>query len=188
MWPREREKIPRWSFRTEVFSPAECRAIVERGRSLGLEEATVNETGDVERDLRSSRTAWIPWTQEDDWIFARLASVAREDNEAYFGLDLSGFLEPIQFTEYTEGQFYSWHRDMGSGKQSIRKLSQVVHLSPQEAYAGGRLEIFQADSGNIPHEQGSVVCFPSFEVHQVAPVTRGTRYSLVCWISGPALR
>ncbi|BCU99421.1 MAG: hypothetical protein CM15mV27_1400 [Caudoviricetes sp.] len=29
--------------------------------------------------------------------------------------------------------------------------------------------------------KGSIVVFPSFVYHRVIPVTKGTRYSLVCW-------
>ena len=33
--------------------------------------------------------------------------------------------------------------------------------------------------------EGSIVVFPSFSWHQVTPVTKGTRYSLVAWFVGP---
>ena len=37
-------------------------------------------------------------------------------------------------------------------------------------------------------EQGSIIIFPSFVYHQVTPVTRGLRQSLVGWIAGPTFR
>ena len=37
-------------------------------------------------------------------------------------------------------------------------------------------------------EQGSIIIFPSFVYHQVTPVRRGMRQSLVGWISGPTFR
>ena len=37
-------------------------------------------------------------------------------------------------------------------------------------------------------EQGSIIVFPSFVYHQVTPVTRGMRHSLVGWIAGPTFR
>ncbi len=36
--------------------------------------------------------------------------------------------------------------------------------------------------------QGSIIVFPSFLHHQVTPVTKGTRYSLVLWITGRPFR
>ena len=33
--------------------------------------------------------------------------------------------------------------------------------------------------------QGSVIVFDSRDWHRVTPVTKGTRYSIVCWSVGP---
>ena len=74
----------------------------------------------------------------------------------------------------------------------IRKLSVTVMLSDQDEFEGGD---FQLDLG--PHheqrfhnvteinERGSVIVFPSFLMHQVTPVTKGVRKSLVIWTVGP---
>jgi hypothetical protein len=73
----------------------------------------------------------------------------------------------------------------------VRKLSVTINLSPSNSYEGGMLKF---DNG--PHstkrfhvceeikEQGSMIIFPSFLYHQVTPITKGTRYSLVIWICG----
>lgn len=73
----------------------------------------------------------------------------------------------------------------------IRKLSVTVSLNDAADYEGGSL---QFDLG--PHKEqrfhscteimpkGSVVVFPSHLYHQVTPVTKGTRYSLVAWNLG----
>ena len=34
-------------------------------------------------------------------------------------------------------------------------------------------------------EEGSIIVFPSFLQHRVAPITKGIRYSLVAWFLGP---
>ena len=36
--------------------------------------------------------------------------------------------------------------------------------------------------------QGSVLVFPSYLVHRVSEITKGTRRSLVNWIEGPRWR
>ena len=36
--------------------------------------------------------------------------------------------------------------------------------------------------------KGSIIFFPSFMPHQVAPVTEGVRYSLVAWFVGPPFK
>ena len=72
------------------------------------------------------------------------------------------------------------------------KLSVTINLSGDENYEGGNLKF---DFGpNTQGERfiecteirpkGSIIVFPSFTYHQVTPVTKGTRYSLVMWICG----
>ena len=77
----------------------------------------------------------------------------------------------------------------------IRKLSVTISLNNPDEYEGGNL---QFDLG--PHREdrfytceeirpkGSVIVFPSHIPHQVTPITRGVRYSLVCWSLGPPFR
>ena len=74
----------------------------------------------------------------------------------------------------------------------VRKLSLTINLNEPEDYEGGNLKF---DFG--PHNentrfyecteirpQGSMIVFPSFVYHQVTPITKGTRYSLVLWVLG----
>ena len=74
----------------------------------------------------------------------------------------------------------------------IRKISLTLNLNKPGEYEGGNLKF---DFG--PHAagerfleceeirpQGSIIIFPSFVYHQVTPVTKGTRYSLVLWTLG----
>lgn len=74
----------------------------------------------------------------------------------------------------------------------VRKISVTINLNRPGDYEGGNLKF---DYG--PHSagdrykecveirpQGSIIVFPSYMYHQVTPVTRGTRYSLVLWVTG----
>mgnify|MGYP003677965505 FL=1 len=89
----------------------------------------------------------------------------------------------------------TWHRNPRFAGQ-IRKLSVTVNLSDPNEYTGGNLRF---DCG--PHRsngrfftceeirpRGSIVVFPSHVVHQVTPITSGTRRSLVMWSLGPPFR
>jgi PKHD-type hydroxylase len=73
----------------------------------------------------------------------------------------------------------------------IRKLSMTLNLSPETEYDGGNLQFdFGPHTNQRFHtcenarSQGSIIVFPSFVHHCVAPITRGTRYSLVIWCLG----
>ena len=56
-----------------------------------------------------------------------------------------------------------------------------VLLFLNDDYEGG--EFIVTDKEYKP-SKGSAIVFPSYMYHQVTPVTRGTRYSLVNWIIG----
>ena len=74
----------------------------------------------------------------------------------------------------------------------VRKLSMTINLNKPGEYDGGNLKFDYGPhaSGKRFHEveeirpRGSIIVFPSFTYHQVTPVTRGTRYSLVLWSLG----
>jgi len=78
----------------------------------------------------------------------------------------------------------------------VRKISVTINLNKPGEYEGGNLKF---DFG--PHTlgerykeceeirpQGSMIVFPSYMHHQVTPITRGTRYSLVLWCLGKPFR
>ena len=74
----------------------------------------------------------------------------------------------------------------------VRKLSVTINLNNPEDYDGGLLKFDYGphNEGNRFHlceeikPKGSIIVFPSYVYHQVTPVTRGTRYSLVLWVCG----
>ena len=109
------------------------------------------------------------------------------------------------------GDFYTWHTDSSDEAQSdggkYRKLSSTIQLSHPDEYEGGLFQwieprgMFDMLRNNqnlqsvsvdeyiqtVPFsgkERGSLIVFPSFVHHQVTPVTRGTRISLVSWFHG----
>ena len=67
----------------------------------------------------------------------------------------------------------------------------TVNLTDSKDYEGGDLKFdFGPHSKNQYHTceeirpKGSIIVFPSYVYHQVTPVTKGTRYSLVMWSTG----
>jgi len=74
----------------------------------------------------------------------------------------------------------------------IRKLSVTINLNQPGEYEGGNLKFDFGPhaAGKRFHEcteirpQGSIIVFPSYVYHQVTPVVKGTRYSLVLWSLG----
>lgn len=83
-----------------------------------------------------------------------------------------------QLLRYTEGQFYTQHTDSYSKEQ--RSVSCSITLN--EDYEGGEFAFFDRELIFYPGK-GSALLFPSNFMfpHEVMPVTKGTRYSIVTW-------
>ena len=102
-------------------------------------------------------------------------------------MDLTEIFDEIQFTVYDAGEYYDWHHDLGGKNYTgLRKLSISVQLSDPGDYDGGILEFDHYTESDT--RQGTAVVFPSFFRHRVTAVERGTRYALVCWVSGHSFR
>ena len=70
----------------------------------------------------------------------------------------------------------------------IRKLSATIALN--DDYEGGEFEFYNGNQpADIPEiKKGSIIVFPSTSWHRITPVTKGTRISLVTWLTGPLFR
>ena len=92
----------------------------------------------------------------------------------------------IDFLKYDPGGKYEQHIDRGS--LSNRYLTVIINLNSD--YEGGEFVFFNPSTRNkevVKEEklkEGSVLIFPSNFLfpHSIKPITKGTRYSLVCWL------
>jgi PKHD-type hydroxylase len=104
------------------------------------------------------------------------------------------------------GDRYKWHPDMIIEEDHPRKLSMVIQLSDADDYEAGDFQWihpWEAVSAVVDHrtpsemneciktlpstarKKGTMIVFPSYLYHQVIPVTKGIRKSLVWWLNGP---
>lgn len=142
------------------------------------------------KQVRRSNVLWLDNNEETEWVFKRLAHVVSSLNSQFYRFDLTGFVEPLQMTNYesSENGMYDWHQDYGVVGVS-RKLSIVMQLSDPSEYEGGTLQIMtESTPRQVQKKRGLIVAFPSYVLHQVTPVTKGNRQSLVTWIAGPQFR
>jgi len=143
----------------------------------------------VDLNIRRSQVSWLDNNPTTNWLFEKLGQAVSQLNSDYFRFDLTGFGENLQLTNYdqSENGMYGWHQDYGS--KISRKLSLSVQLTDPSEYEGGNLQIMTTGAPvNVRKQRGLIVAFPSYVLHQVTPVTQGSRQSLVAWISGPAFK
>ncbi|MFT4636582.1 MAG: putative 2-oxoglutarate/Fe(II)-dependent dioxygenase YbiX [Chitinophagales bacterium] len=109
--------------------------------------------------------------------------------ERFFNTTLSDAFEHPKYLHYSKGDFFSPHTD----DQLDRKINITINLnskgsSPTDlGYEGGELQLY----GLIKHEKfanrgisaptttGFLIAYPVDIVHEVTPITYGSRFSIV---------
>ncbi len=171
------------------FTDEECNNILRLGESMNSIDSTVS--GEVVVDsIRRSRNSWLPLNNDTEWIYNRLGNIVRNLNGMHWRFNITGFNEDLQYTKYNgDKSFYGWHIDSGTvGESPPRKLSITLQLSHENEYEGGDFQIHATKLNTLSKKKGLIVVFPSYSLHQVTPVTKGIRRSLVAWLCGPPLK
>lgn len=97
----------------------------------------------------------------------------------------------VLWYEAEEGGKFDPHVDLGGQAElAHRKLTFVVPLNDPSEYEGGELQIHGGETYGCKEGlvAGDAVVFPSFAMHSVTPVRRGSRYVAVGWLEGPRFR
>ena len=120
-----------------------------------------------------------------DWVFRRVTDIVLDLNKRFFNFDVFGLNEGFQFTNYkAPSNKYGKHVDRASDF-IVRKLSISIQLTDPKEYQGGELYLYEDDKGMLmDKKQGTLIMFPSYILHEVKPVTKGERNSLVTWVTG----
>lgn len=174
-----------------LFSKPDCNEIIRLSRGKTQDSGGL-VGGKKQNEIRRAKVSWLDEEDTAGWVLERIiGAVARANREA-FDFDITEFREKLQVAVYDESEegHYDWHSDIGEGPiAQFRKATIVTQLSPAVSYDGGELEISLGHTVlTASKDQGSATLFASFMLHRVAPVTKGTRYSLTCWSHGPRFR
>lgn len=189
-------KEPRWkSYIVEttqpLFTPEQCKLIIEAGRAQPQEQGQVGggSGGTVDTKTRTSHISWIPFSKMPE-MYKKIEQVMLQTNNNHFGFEGMRLTEPAQYTEYPTGGFYDWHIDSDVNCQHeppVRKISMTCLLSPESEFEGGGLELMSEGKIAKP-KQGQAIFFASFVRHRVVPIAKGNRKSLVMWFGGPSFK
>lgn len=180
-WNLEKDHVHFYAFWKDAFSKEECLKIINIANKKGLVQgATYGKS-----DARKSQVSWLYPVDDLVWAFQRVTDIVKELNKEYFKFDIFGLNEGFQFTNYkAPSDKYKQHVDRAYGTP-VRKLSVSIQLTNPKKYEGGDLILYDGDKGAVmSKEQGNLIIFPSYVLHEVKPVTKGERNSLVCWVTG----
>lgn len=151
-----------------------------------------NETGGIEWivDKKMRDTQIVDYEPLQPKIIDLFKQTVKEVINPFYGVEISQSEVP-QLLSYGVGGHYKPHIDGESlwktpegeliWKKSIdRDLSIVMYLN--DDFEGGDF-IFPELKVRVRPEPGMMICFPSNHHyrHGVEPVTKGQRYSIVCW-------
>lgn len=173
-----------------VFSKEQCEWIVNYAIKNNVEGTPAyigggeRSGGLLNKEVRDANVHPFPLNELTEPLYRKIMMIVEYANQQY-GFDIDGIPHEFQLLRYEPGGHYNWHMDMG-GANGDRKISVVVFLTDPSEYEGGELEVISA--GKLPREQGTVATFPSYMMHTVNPVTKGTRWTLVSWITGTPFR
>ncbi len=187
--------IPGVVTQLQVLEPRECDLLIKTCQPF-VEQSKVGTSashGWLEPESRQSKSVLIT---PDDSRFTSIQPLLQKTVEAFLTISNQRFrypathVEAIQFTEYLEEDFYTWHMD--ASPEIPRYSSASLGLSSPFSYQGGDLsfrDILDPDDKESPIKikitQGELLVFPSLLVHSVTPITKGKRYSLVLWSPVP---
>lgn len=184
-WPFEIDNIHLFAF-VDAFSREECEKIIKLAKKEKLKEANIGSIkGYVNKKVRDSKITWLYPCEELNWLFMKITDLSINLNNQFFNFDIFGSIEGLQFTTYkAPGGKYGKHVDRAYGK-TIRKLSMSIQLSDPKNYEGGELCFYNVEDPIVlDKKQGQMIMFPSYVLHEVKPVTKGERISLVAWFTG----
>ena len=184
-------QLDNWYWFKDTFTEEELLKIEQIQEPIPFNIAKISNPTD---DLVIKRKSEIKWLKKEvpdfRWLYEKFITMVTEANKALWQFDLTEIIDDLQYTVYHhDGGHFDWHMDLGSEKYARRKISITMQLSDPEDYEGGDFEFrIGNEVVKLPRKKGCVIVFPSYFLHRVTPVTKGTRKSLVLWIYGPPFR
>jgi PKHD-type hydroxylase len=190
-WGFDLDTVENYAWMDGVFTPDECQKIKEIAAAKNTKKDAVINGDDagpgnkVNPKIRKNKVVWLEPQDDLDWAYRKMTDAVMRLNEQFFKFELWGFTEQVQFTEYNApGDHYLQHIDkIYNG--TIRKLSIVIQLTDPDEYEGCELQLFTQTKPEIMRKtQGTMLAFPSYTLHQVTPITKGQRHTIVAWLGG----
>ena len=184
-WNFETDQVNLYAFWKKAFSKKECQTIINIAKNKGLIKGTTLNDNKT-KDVRDSKISWLYSSDNIDWVFRRVTDITLNLNKRFFKFNLFGINEGFQFTNYkAPSGKYGKHIDRAINIP-VRKLSISIQLTNPKKYEGGELKLYNGkkEGSVMDKEQGTLIIFPSYTLHEITPITKGGRDSLVTWVTG----
>jgi PKHD-type hydroxylase len=171
-----------WEFPTIVPS-VQIEQLLTEAKTWPIESGKIGEQQEQAHNIRQVQTQRMSEYHSVGLIMYALGIKA---NQRCWQYDVAGPAQCELLTYGEGGDKYDAHVDTGRlADNLVRKLTVILMLNDQ--YEGGRF-YFQTDLHHrqyIENKTGTILVFPSHQMHGVEPIEKGTRHSVVSWLSGP---
>jgi len=190
-WELNQRKNEAYVWYDNLFDEDELKKIQSHSKDKDLSVSNITGVGlnnKKNTNVRKSDTRFLlPEKQLNNFVFEKIGDLINEANNTWFNFRLD-HLENLQYTVYksNQKQFYKSHVDtiLDNFSNTTRKLSFSLLLN--DNYEGGDLNLYYSSHPTtVEKKRGRIYFFPSYVLHEVTPVTKGTRQSLVGWVRGP---
>jgi hypothetical protein len=171
-----------------VLSLNLCDAILNEFKNSDEWVDTIVGSGEIKKDIRNCQTIVISYPHViqknknirhklDNAIFDGASKCIQEYNTKFPHCKIeedSGY----ELLKYSEGCFYIQHTDSFKARPRAVSCSFILN----DDFEGGEFAFFDREL-KYKLDKGDALLFPSnfMYPHEVLPVTKGTRYSIVTW-------
>jgi PKHD-type hydroxylase len=169
-----------------VFTPEQVRQL-----RLHLDQADWH-AGDITAGQQAGRVKHNQQLPQDAALTQQLGDLildALARHPVFISAALPQKILPPMFNRYRIGETYGLHVDNairivpGTAIRVRTDLSATLFLSDPDEYEGGDLQIQDhGGSQRVKLAAGDMILYPSTSVHQVLPVTAGSRVCAVFWL------
>lgn len=145
------------------FSQEECNDIITYAKTLPMTES---------RSLYNAITRKysfrvLLYNYNTKWIFDKVYKKLYEDT----GVEVKKTVEEFYIHNYVEGDYFVKHKDVPTKIWN-------VGVCLNDNYEGGEF-VLHNPTLVLPKEAGSIYCFESQREHEVLPITKGERWSII---------
>ncbi len=130
-----------------ILTPQQCQELIRLGQAEPQSDGAIMVAGHPDKKdytARKSEISWIPFDKAPK-IYSDLLGWMQLVNRNHFGFEGMEMHEAGQYSEYSKGDFYKWHIDIGvnaTPMPPVRKISLSLLLNDPKEFEGGELEIF----------------------------------------------
>ncbi|WP_416671124.1 2OG-Fe(II) oxygenase [Egbenema bharatensis] len=187
--PRQIKQVAPALFVPNVLSPEFCQQLIQLYRADGgTESGVMRSQGNqvqvaIDRNLKRRRDWMVTDAQLLEQINAYIGRRVRPEVEKAFQYRISHFERYLVacYDDQSQG-FFSRHRDNTNVGMIHRRFAMTLNLN--DGYEGGCLRFPEYGTDLYSPEPGGAVLFSCSLLHEVTPVTRGTRFVLLSFFYG----